>query len=247
MKELSKEFFYLNKGYFSHICKECEKQNSKMYKQNNSEKVKKWHNQYIQDNRDDLLKYSKQYYQENKEELKQEQKKYYTQNKSEILESKKIYYEENKNNILEYKSEYGKNNRDQINEHRRNKIKNDVSFMLRCSVAPKIRNVLKKTGSSKNSNSVWKFLPYSPQELRNHLENQFEPWMSWNNYGAYNKLIWKDDNSSTWVWNIDHIIPQSDLPYASMTDDNFEKCWSLDNLRPYSAKQNIIDGNRRNI
>jgi hypothetical protein len=27
-----------------------------------------------------------------------------------------------------------------------------------------------------------------------------------------------------------------------MDDENFKKCWALENLRPYSAKQNIIDG-----
>lgn len=29
-----------------------------------------------------------------------------------------------------------------------------------------------------------------------------------------------------------------------MEDDNFKRCWALENLRPYSAKQNIIDGAR---
>jgi hypothetical protein len=69
--------------------------------------------------------------------------------------------------------------------------------------------------------------------------------MNWNNYGIYYTNLWNDNDPSTWVWNIDHIIPQSKLPYTSMEDDNFKKCWALDNLRPYSAKQNIIDGNKR--
>jgi len=30
-----------------------------------------------------------------------------------------------------------------------------------------------------------------------------------------------------------------------MEDENFKKCWALENLRPLSAKQNIIEGNRR--
>ena len=29
-----------------------------------------------------------------------------------------------------------------------------------------------------------------------------------------------------------------------MEDDNFKKCWALENLRPLSAKQNIVDGVR---
>jgi hypothetical protein len=44
---------------------------------------------------------------------------------------------------------------------------------------------------------------------------------------------------------IDHIVPQSDLPYSSMNDENFQKCWALENLRPLSAKQNYLDGMTR--
>ena len=69
--------------------------------------------------------------------------------------------------------------------------------------------------------------------------------MTWENHGVYNLNTWDDNDQSTWKWNIDHIIPQSKLPYTSMEDDNFKKCWALENLRPYSAKQNIIDGNKR--
>lgn len=53
---------------------------------------------------------------------------------------------------------------------------------------------------------------------------------------------WKDDDITTWTWQIDHIVPQSDLPYTSMEDDNFKKTWTLDNLRPFPAKQNWLDG-----
>lgn len=63
--------------------------------------------------------------------------------------------------------------------------------------------------------------------------------------GKYDAKLWKDDDKSTWTWNIDHIIPQSDLPYTSMKDENFKICWSLNNLRPYSAKQNIEEGAKK--
>jgi hypothetical protein len=69
--------------------------------------------------------------------------------------------------------------------------------------------------------------------------------MTWENYGSYSSKIWDDDNVSIWTWQIDHIIPQSCLPYASMEDDNFNKCWALENLRPLSAKQNYLDGARK--
>lgn len=244
-KELLNEFFYSSKGCFSYTCKDCVKQNQKLYYQEHKEEAKEYNIENRQNNREGLVAYSKQYYQDNKEELKRQQKENYNENREIILEQKKKYYEINKENILDKKSEYEKNNRPEINNRRRNRIKNDVTFMLRCLVSPKIRNALKKSGNNKNGNSVWKFLSYSPQELKDHLESLFEPWMTWDNYGSYDKRTWNDNDLTTWKWNIDHIIPQSDLLYTSMTNDNFQKCWALNNLRPYSSKQNVIDGNRR--
>jgi hypothetical protein len=92
---------------------------------------------------------------------------------------------------------------------------------------------------------VLKYISYTMKELKQHLENQFEYWMTWENHGKYNTKMWDDNDQSTWTWNIDHIVPQSHLPYDSVDHPNFKKCWALENLRPYSAKQNIIDGNRR--
>lgn len=50
----------------------------------------------------------------------------------------------------------------------------------------------------------------------------FELWINWNNYGVYRSSTWNDQDSSTWAWQIDHIIPQSRLPYDSMEHSNFK-------------------------
>ena len=117
-------------------------------------------------------------------------------------------------------------------------LKTNPNFRIRRNISYAIWAALKQTKSRKNG-SCLDCLEYTIEELRIHLEAQFEPWMNWNNYGGYRKS-WDDHNISTWTWNIDHIIPQSKLPYISMLDDNFLKCWSLDNLRPFSAKENLL-------
>lgn len=66
-------------------------------------------------------------------------------------------------------------------------------------------------------------MPYTIIELKQYLELQFESRMNWDNWGIYNIEIWNDTDS--WVWQIDHIIPQSKLPFSSMKDENFKKCW----------------------
>ena len=55
---------------------------------------------------------------------------------------------------------------------------------------------------------------------------------------------WNDEDKSTWTWKIDHIIPQSKLPYSSMEEENFKICWALENLRPLSAKENLEKSNK---
>lgn len=66
--------------------------------------------------------------------------------------------------------------------------------------------------------------------------------MNWNNRGKYNYKKWNDNDLSTWTWQLDHIIPHANFHYTSMTDVDFKKCWALDNLRPVSAKENILKG-----
>ena len=68
--------------------------------------------------------------------------------------------------------------------------------------------------------------------------------MNWNNYGNYRLNSWNDFDQSTWKWNIDHIIPQSMFNYDSMQHPDFYKCWALENLRPLSAKKNLLKSNK---
>ena len=68
--------------------------------------------------------------------------------------------------------------------------------------------------------------------------------MNWNTYGMYYISNWDNDDQNTWKWNIDHIVPQSKLPYTSMEDDNFKKYWELANLRPLSAKENLLKSDK---
>ena len=186
------------------------------------------------------------YYKSNRNRLKTIRSNYYRLNKNRINKQNNLYYIENKDKVLEHQKVYKNQNQDKVrlskttSEKRR--INSNPLLKLRKRVSSQIREQLKRFGSSKSGKSIVNYLDYSISDLRIHLENLFEPWMAWDNYGSYNKDEWDDNDKSTWKWNIDHIIPQSKLPYISMEDDNFKKCWSLINLRPLSAKQNLLDG-----
>jgi len=111
---------------------------------------------------------------------------------------------------------------------------------LRCPKSPqhKIRKTaskmawygLKKNHSSKRGGSLWNSLPYTANDLKVHLESQFEGWMTWEIYGS--------------GWSIDHIKPQSSFSYTSMEDQQFQECWELKNLRPLSNLENLKKGSK---
>lgn len=140
-----------------------------------------------------------------------------------------------------------KNNTEKVKEYQRLYRQ---EYRKKMAPAAKLRkNVSRVIGralsSGKNGDSCTKYLPYSFQELKEHLEKQFEPWMNWKNYGLYDSKTWNDNVPSTWTWNVDHIIPQSTFKYFSMKDNEFQQCWALSNLRPLASKNNFLEGVRR--
>lgn len=166
----------------------------------------------------------------NREKLAANQRIYHQNHKESDAATKKQWYQDNKELTKK---------RVKRNIHKRRET--DILFVLKEKISNRVWAAVK---GRKGGKSIKKFLPYSMEELKKHLEVLFEPWMSWENYGAYRADIWDDSDSSTWTWNIDHIIPHSKFKYVSMEDQKFKDCWALNNLRPYSAKQNVIDGDR---
>lgn len=91
-----------------------------------------------------------------------------------------------------------------------------------------VRFALRKggTGASKYNAA----LGYTWAELHAHIEAQFTPEMTWDNWGS--------------VWELDHIKPLSSLRYESLDDPLFREAWGLSNLRPLERKANRRKFNR---
>lgn len=231
-KEYDSKRYYANKDYFS--------EKAKRYRKINKEKLSIKKKKYYSNNRNKILKKKKEYYllPEIKENKKSYNRKYIEINKDKLKEKR---IANKAHSSLKYK-EYRIKNKQRINKNHniyaKNRRKLDPVFRLRSLISNEINLAL----NGKKNKSCIQFLPYTIEKLKLHLESLFECWMNWNNHGKYTPSLWKDDDSSTWTWQIDHIIPSSMFKYTSMEDEEFKKCWSLENLRPLLAKQNIIDG-----
>jgi len=146
------------------------------------------------------------------------QEKWRKKNPEKAREQDKIKREKYKERRKSYNSEYYKK-----------RIKEDPRFKMRHIYSSAISARLRKRFSGKNCKSSFDYLPYTIDDLMKRLEEQFKDGMSWKNYGK---------------WHIDHITPDSHFRYKNPEDEEFRKCWSLDNLQPLWAKENIRKSNK---
>lgn len=135
-------------------------------------------------------------------------------------------------------------NPEKVKEYRRKTIARakqryatDPEFRIRKLISNEVNRIITLNGGVKGG-SILSFLPFTPAEIKAHLENhpKREAWMTWDNYGPACK--------SKRTWQLDHIVPQSKLPYDSMSHPNFKECWSLENLQPLESIANIRKGNK---
>ena len=159
-------------------------------------------------------------------------KKWREKNKESVKEYVKSWYEQNKEHRKEYIKEYHKNNIDKIRktkrDYERNRKARDPIYKLISNFRTAIYTVLKESNVDKYGH-YFDVLQYTPEELITHLELQFKDDMSWDNYG---------------VWHVDHMLPITSFDIREMGDEEFMKCWSLDNLQPMWGEENIRKSNK---
>lgn len=145
-------------------------------------------------------------------------------------DNRQRWRQENAEHIKEYLEQSRDSRNAYQREYRKKRRAQDPAYRLRINIGSSICCALKRWDGSKGNTSYLEHLPYNMEQLVEHLEKQFDENMSWDNYGEY--------------WHIDHIYPQSLLPYETMDDENFQKCWALDNLQPLEKMENIRKSNK---
>ena len=159
-------------------------------------------------------------------------KKWRDKNKEKLSKKHKLWYENNKNKWNDYIKEYRKNNVDKIRQikrdYERNRKASDPLYKLISNFRTAIYQVLKESNVEKNGH-YFDILGYTPEELINHLEKQFTEGMTWDNYGEF---------------HVDHKLPISSFNIKEIGDEEFMRCWCLDNLQPMWGEENIRKSNK---
>ena len=167
--------------------------------------------------------YLKAYYQAKKDKIKAQAKAYADANKDKVKEYNKNY---NKNYIKNYTETDKERIREYQREYRKNRIKTDPIYKMRITIKRSILKTLKTNGFKKLSTTEL-ILGFSFQDFKEHLESQFEDWMTWENHGLYN-------GTYNYGWDIDHNIPTS----SAITQDELLKLNHYTNLKPLCSKVN---------
>jgi len=141
--------------------------------------------------------------------------------------SSRAWREKNLEKSNETTRRWKKNNPEKIREANQ-KIRDTLFGGLNS----RMRNAVYQSLRGNKQGCHWETLVgYTVEDLKKHLEKQFKNGMSWENYGLHG-------------WHIDHKIPKSKFHYEKPEDDDFKRCWSLKNLQPLWAIDNLKKWNK---
>jgi hypothetical protein len=166
------------------------------------------------------------------EKKKEWDRLYGAANKEKIAENMQRWLEKNPDGRKkwreanpDYDREWKAANPDKVRLYSRisyERLRQKPSGRLAASIRAGIVKGIKK--GSKSSRKTFDILGYTLEELMRHIEKQFLPDMTWENYGD---------------WHIDHKVPLSVHNYETPDDLDFKLAWALKNLKPLWAFDNI--------
>ena len=108
------------------------------------------------------------------------------------------------------------------NKQRNDYRKNNEQAFNRSKAQTYLNSVISGKLLAKRGSVAYKLFGATTEEIKSHIENQFEDGWNWENRGD--------------VWEIDHIRPYSSF---DLTDDKqYRECCNYKNIRPLSVKEN---------
>ena len=199
------------------ICSKCEieKPLNEFYKNKNTLDGYKYHCKLCLKDKIDLQ--NAKYYLENVEARTKYYKKYREDNTDWISEKRKKRYKTTRKAEMEY------------NLKRYHERKCEPLYRLKKNVRNLIRLKIVSNGYTKKSKCT-EILGCSFDEFKLHIESQFEPWMSWDNYGNPKDGIFESNKT----WDVDHIIPIS----SAVTEEDVLNLNKFNNLQPLCSYAN---------
>ena len=124
-------------------------------------------------------------------------KKYYLLHRDSIIERVKQYSIDNSESIKQKNKERFQLNKEKWNQYGKDRAKIDPVYRMKVQMRKLLIKALNGQSKSKTTEQI---IGCTYTELKDHIESQFEAWMTWDNKGLYN-------GDFNYGWDIDHIVP----------------------------------------
>ena len=200
---------------------------------------KSCHRERNKANRDELLAYQKHYYQEHREETLNRQREYMKNkdNQERKKITQKAWVQENRAKVNAKSAKWIKKHPERFkevlersrekNRERRNteynyRMKHDLDFKIPHLLRSRIRMAVKK---EYKAGSAVRDLGCSIEKFKEYIANQFQPGMTWDNWGE---------------WHLDHIQPLNSFDLTNRSQ--ILKACHFSNMQPLWANDNLIKG-----
>lgn len=199
---------------------------AKASKQKHKDKVRAAGRAYYEANKEHIGQRIATYRKNNLDAHKARTMAYREKNREKMRQYRRAHYLANREHCLALDAIYRKEHHEEKLAYRRRRRAESPQVRIGLALRTRTGMALKK---GYKAGSAVRDLGCTIDELIGHLEAQFLPGMSWENYGRSG-------------WHIDHIVP---LDAFDLTDRaQFLRACHFENLRPLWAKDNLSKGSR---
>ena len=151
-------------------------------------------------------------------------KQYVTNNSEKVKVYQKQYNRKNRDKTAAYNKSYRQNNAEAIREYKR-EYRTRPHAKMRDTLHKRLYKLLKAKDITKTLHTI-PLLGIRLQTFLIWIEFQFDPYMSWENYGSY--------------WHIDHCKPCESLDLFQESEQR--ECFHWTNMQPMEGIENISKG-----
>lgn len=213
-------------------CKDCTNAEQKRFREVNPERYKKYKEKDYWKHKEKRLANSTKWHYDNIDLVRSRKKEAYLEDRANILGRVKRYRDENGDKCRaaskKWRLENIERSREWYREYVKKRARLDPAFKISRYLRARMSKAIINQKAYK-SNKTFELIGATSDFVREHLESQFKPGMTWDNYGLHG-------------WHIDHIRPCASF---DLTDPEQQKqCFHYTNLQPLWAEENLRKGDK---
>ncbi|MEM4725965.1 MAG: hypothetical protein QXG63_03420 [Nitrososphaerales archaeon] len=153
-------------------------------------------------------------------------REWHARNPNKAKEYAKLQRSKTKYKTREKEYRKSKKYKEWATRYHKERRRRDINYRIAQNIRNRVRKAIMGLSKSLRTRDL---IGCSLEMLKTHIESQFKPGMTWDNYGD---------------WHIDHVVPLSSFDLSK--EDQLRTACNYKNLQPLWAQENISKGAKLN-